>query len=608
MAEVDNDDAQIAALIEDVPVEAGATTDAAAPEAQDVRVVKEGDTLMAISQEVGVPLEQLARDNGITDVNVITPGQELKIVKPGAADTDISATPSPEGGSEVVFDSPASGKTEVNKYDEEGALITGDYSAGKYTAPGIDVSLEGGGDLSEVPAATGEEEVEPAISEAAQFAQGGKAEVQGVGEVALEPTAAPGEPTAGAITGTEKPAIAQGAAAPVAVEAEVEPVVDQKPDENEILKIIESVKPTDQPGSEVYDGVVENIKGIKHKSSSDAKEFYQQISDEATAAIKKIDDSIAEIAEEKIKPTFSGWNKFMALLGAAMGAYGSAMTGTPNYALQIMNKAIDADAEQFLASKEIRTKSLLQQRQEVLQRRADLLQIAINESDRMLKVAELQVKKEESVASVQAIKDGLEQEKEKTKAEIKLAAIKIITDRAAAKKVADAALSKDKLERGVPSVDVINGDGETVTIPGYLAPTPKEGAEQRLIRKQTKQINNLLTKMQDLYSNENNWGPGVINQSAVSLEQHQKELLLIVKNINKMGANFTVPEIEMITATIPTTDIAGKLNTGLIKIKNLRNKYISDEKATMESFGYTKMPNAAGKKKLGPGMKAGVSK
>ena len=75
-----------------------------------------------------------------------------------------------------------------------------------------------------------------------------------------------------------------------------------------------------------------------------------------------------------------------------------------------------------------------------------------------------------------------------------------------------------------------------------------------------------------------------------------------------MGANFTLPEIEMITATIPTTDLSGKLSTGLIKIKKLRNKYISDQKATMESFGYTKMPNAASKQKRGPGMKIGVSK
>ena len=53
----------------------------------------------------------------------------------------------------------------------------------------------------------------------------------------------------------------------------------------------------------------------------------------------------------------------------------------------------------------------------------------------------------------------------------------------------------------------------------------------------------------------------------------------------------------MITATIPTTDIAGKLTTGLVKIKNLRNKYISDERATMASYGYKRGATTGKKEK-----------
>ena len=94
---LNNEDAQIAALLDDEPVEAGAPTDTAAPEApqEEVRVVKPGDTLMGISQEVGVPLQKLAEDNGITDVNVIQPGQEIRYTKsaPLQVDTDISAEP-----------------------------------------------------------------------------------------------------------------------------------------------------------------------------------------------------------------------------------------------------------------------------------------------------------------------------------------------------------------------------------------------------------------------------------------------------------------------------------------------------------------------------------
>ena len=101
--------------------------------------------------------------------------------------------------------------------------------------------------------------------------------------------------------------------------------------------------------------------------------------------------------------------------------------------------------------------------------------------------------------------------------------------------------------------------------------------------------------MENLYKNESNWLPGVIDKSTAQLNQKYNQLLLVVKNVNKMGANFTLPEIEMIKAVIPTADIAGKLHTGLVKISALRDQYISDEYAVMESYGYTQIPNAANK-------------
>ena len=380
------------------------------------------------------------------------------------------------------------------------------------------------------------------------------------------------------------------------------------PDDSELTILIDSLEPLSTAGKKVYEGAQTILKGIKFDNTEDAKALYKQLSEDAERETKKIDDSIAAIAEEKIKPTFTDFNKFMAVLGAAMGAYGSAMTATPNYALQIINNAIDADQKQFLASQEIRTKSLLDQRQSVLQRRSDLLQLGLNQADRMLKIAQLQQDNQLKIANVQGVIDGINNAAIETKNEQTLVLIEILSKKAAATKLAETAQTKDLRERAVKSIEVTNGDGETVVIPGYSAPTPKAAAEQTLIREQSIKINTLLTSMHDLYTNENNWLPGVINESAVKLEQDQKELLLLVKNINKMGANFTLPEIEMITATIPTTDLSGKLSTGLIKIKKLRNKYISDQKATMESFGYTKMPNAASKQKRGPGMKIGVSK
>ena len=598
----------------------------AASQAQTgVKIVGEGDIqeqLVSWSNEFNTDPLTILKENNIKNSSDIRPGMMMDI--PSGLHGGAAADTSEE-------DTLLSQLTDLVKTSWSditgGDQPTEDYSAGKFTAPGVDVSLEGKGDLDTKPRDFFGETVteteygtskvdltagsgEGLISEATELPGGVTKAVPGEDALALAPPPEEVE-VKPSITGTEVPAVSEGTVT-TPVSTEITPKVTtetaQAPTESELVKLIESLRPVSKPAADVFDGVIENIQEIEHESTFDAKEFYREISEEAERETKKIDDSIAEIAEEKIKPTFSGWNKFMAVLGAAMGAYGSAMTGTPNYALQIMNNAIDADQEQFLASKEIRTKSLLQQRLAVIQRKADLLQMGINEADRMLQVAELQIKKEESIASVRAIKEGLVQAKDKEINDFKMKVIEILSEKAAARKISDLAQSKDFRERGVKPVTLKNGQGETVTIPGYAASTVGEAEKSREIRAGAKKINNLLDDMENLYKNESNWLPGVIDESTAQLNQKYNQLLLVVKNVNKMGANFTLPEIEMIKAVIPTADIAGKLSTGLVKISALRDQYISDEYAVMESFGYTQMPNAANKKKLAKGQKIGVSK
>ena len=102
----------------------GETTDAAAtPEAtqEETYIVQQGDTLNKISQDLGIPLNQLAEQNQITDVNVITPGQEIKYTKPGAA-------PAEEGmqiGGETITMQPG-GTTEEGVLGEPPTPAPGD--------------------------------------------------------------------------------------------------------------------------------------------------------------------------------------------------------------------------------------------------------------------------------------------------------------------------------------------------------------------------------------------------------------------------------------------------------------------------------------------------
>ena len=603
--------------------------------------VAAGDTLTSIAAaNPGTTPQSIAEASGITNINEIQVGQIITIPDP-APDAEI---PGEEPG--VVpgedpdeTDALLEQLGQVKEAPGDATEPVEDYSSGKFTGPGINVSLEGEGDLDtkerdffgdmvqETKPGTYSVDITKGdggpISAEEQFAQGGKRKIPGVTEeMELQPTKEVEEKAEVELTGEEVAAIPP-LKPPTTTKLTTDTTAKEIPGvkgpltSDDILKIIQEYKPNFQPTSDTiapqaavdtYDKVIQNIGEIDHsdKTVDGVKEFYREISEEAAREVKKLDTSIAEIAEEKIKPTFSGWNKVMAVLGAAMGAYGSAMTGSKNFALDIINRAMDEDAKQFLASKEIRTQSLLQQRQELLQRRADLLQIAINESDRMLKVAELQIKKEESVANVQAVKDSLMQDQQKIMADYYANIADLLTKKVAANATKEAALSKDQRERTVNSVTLKNGQGESVDVPKYEASTVKEAEKARDIRAGAKKINNLLDDMENLYKNESNWLPGVIDKSTAQLEQKYNQLLLVVKNVNKMGANFTLPEIQMITAVIPTADIPGKLHTGLVKISALRDQYITDEFAVMESHGYKlgMMPNAGKQKPLAKGQQA----
>ena len=581
--------------------------------------VQPGQTLTSIARDNNTTPQAIAEANGIVDVNKISVGQILSV-----PDAPIEEEPGIVPANNNISDEDLL----IEKALEQKEQPVEDYSEGKYTAPGIDVSLEGGGDLdtterdftrgivTETDYGTSKVDItninqDVPSSEASQFAEGGVTE--GGVTLAPKPEVVEVKPT------IEEPAIPEGSPATTVSATNLDkvepPGKDIPPTESELVKLIESLRPVSKPAADVFDGVIENIQNIEHESTFDAKEFYREISEEAERETKKIDASIAEIAEEKIKPTFSGWNKFLAVLGAAMGAYGSSMTGTPNYALQVINRAIDADQEQFLASKEIRTKSLLQQRLAVIQRKADLLQMGINEADRMLQVAELQIGKQESIANVRAIKEGLEQAKEKEITEYKLKVIDMLSEKVAAKRIADLAQSKDFRERGIEPVTLKDGKGNLIEMPGFLAKTKEEGAELRKTSGFGNQIQDVLNQL-DALSDETNklpksaLLPKFVSEVRTKVRALANELIIKLKEFYGMGANFTEYEQELIKALTPTDDWLEKWGMWKVKSNNLRDTIVRTHRSMAAAQGakFAQTPNAAGKKKLGPGMKTGVSK
>jgi len=164
------------------------------------------------------------------------------------------------------------------------------------------------------------------------------------------------------------------------------------------------------------------------KSALQAIEFAQaqydfmdqnfDITIDVDALTKNIDQSISdyttkidEIAQEEISPPFEGdtMRKVLAVIGAALGAAASTFGGTPNYALQIIDKAIDREQQRKLKSKEMRMLSAREQRRILQEQRGQMLQFALNKTNQAIQAAQMKGQASQSLATLQMLKAQLEQ-------------------------------------------------------------------------------------------------------------------------------------------------------------------------------------------------------
>ena len=138
----------------------------------------------------------------------------------------------------------------------------------------------------------------------------------------------------------------------------------------------ESVKTYQQKVQDVVDAYL-NTTGSEFFEDTGEMPYKADI-DKVDLEIKGINDRLEQIGEEKIKPYFGKddtWRKILAAIAAGAGAYASAMSGTPNYALQILNKAIDDDLEKQKLEIGFRSKSLEDQRILLTTKRLELLKM-----------------------------------------------------------------------------------------------------------------------------------------------------------------------------------------------------------------------------------------
>jgi len=564
-APVGGDDAQLDALLNGVKG-TGETT--AAPEAtqEEIRVVKKGDTLLRISQEVGVPLEDLARQNQITDVNLIYPGQEIRYTKPAPlpVETDISATEGltidPEGTTTAV------------------EALTGRPVTKEPFSPEV---------LRKMGAVASSDEGTPS----------GQAMVADFESIPVD--------------------------APVELaESDVYPPLDgppvvEEPDDVEDLGITDQTeaqaKQTAQivgatlsdDSKTVYTDVIDQIDELGFDPLDE--KAYEKIAADINSRIEDYNINISTIASEKQKPTFEGWDKFLAVLGAAMGAYGSAMTGVPNFALKVVNDAIDRDTQKFLKSKEARTKTLENQRLDLIMMRGEKLQLAQNRVTQLMQSESFKLAKAEAKANIQGIMDGLEQEKATNLQNLKMVMAGHIVKLITSEQALAATLNKEEKAKLVSHITFKDGKGGDFLAPAYVAPTEAEAIKDREKQKITSSIIEIADELEPLYEDAARFAPGAFSETRIRINALNKKLESVVKIALGMGAHYTPYEVTIIAAQIPSaSDWTEMVGTAKMKINALRNSMVIDMKSARQ--GVVANYSAVSQKREIPGLKKGAIK
>ena len=347
----------------------------------------------------------------------------------------------------------------------------------------------------------------------------------------------------------------------------------------------ETFKPDDPDVKSAYEDYKAEIAKIKFNDESELTRLLEKQQKELTDEIASYQTKIDAVAKEEFEPKLKGWNKFMAILGASLGAYGAAMTGSPNFALNILNDAIDRDAQEFADSKEMRVKNLGQQRLALRERRGQLLSMAERAVDRIQNNAQFQLTAAASQAQIRQTGEQIVNAKEENFRNYLGDLAAILVGKAKTTATLDRALTKDERERRVEGIQLLNEDGEKVETTPFFAKTKEQQIKLTTFMEDTKYISGEIQVMKKLLNNPNIWVPAVFNETKAKMDIAHNNILLRVKFINNMGANFTESEQAMIKGVIPTTDIKGRLSVALVAIAEMDRKLLDGVQNVMKRHG-----------------------
>ena len=344
-------------------------------------------------------------------------------------------------------------------------------------------------------------------------------------------------------------------------------------------------------GLETYDGVIDKLMELQDIYEGDEftegsfyffeteKQNYINLANDIKKEIDTYQDSINAIAEEKPGPAITGANKFWAVIAAALGAGAASMTGTPNFALQIINKTIDDHLAKFKDDRDFRQKSAERQQLNLIQERGRMLQLAQNASDSALASLKNRAAVESQIATVEGIKSGIVEARERSDQQMAMALETLMFKQYQA--VADSRKEfGDKYVPGLGVTSIKDAQG----IKDALKEGRKMIASVRSIEELRERALNLFNKVgtANLLAQSAAGIKKAQGKDYIELRQLVGSLWGVYKNdIMKGGAALTPTEKVMINRVIPEEDV---FTIGLGELKSALETLPNDYESRLKGF------------------------
>ena len=296
----------------------------------------------------------------------------------------------------------------------------------------------------------------------------------------------------------------------------------------------------------------------------DEEERYRRLADDLETEITGYEEKILAVGEETMPPVFEGYNKFWAVIAAALGAGAASMTGTPNFALQIINKTIDTELEKFLKSREIRKDTAERQQLNLITKRGELLKSAENAADNAMAALKGRTQAQGQLATVTRVKEMLAQEEEFNEKNVMIQVGNLFLNEAKINQTAMIEYGK----KYVPGLTVRDTEGKLVKYTPARGRTDKDVQEMKdytLIVKNTMDELDKLDKLLYLTPQdkaEGNINPAIYLPSGLSdtrtkLNAIAGALEIDYKKLYKMGANYSIKEQMLVAGQIPKIESEG---------------------------------------------------